>query len=93
MGFDVCAVAGTEEEAISAAERTKPQLMIVDAQLGDGSGINAVDVIEQSGAVPHFFISGNSARVRALRPNALVVQKPFCEPELAQAIKQTMAVS
>jgi len=40
MGHDVCATAATEAEAVSAATRYDPDLMIVDAGLGRGSGVS-----------------------------------------------------
>jgi CheY-like chemotaxis protein len=41
MGHDVCATAATEADAVTAASRYKPDLMIVDAGLGGGSGVSA----------------------------------------------------
>jgi DNA-binding response OmpR family regulator len=43
MGHDVCAIATSEVEAVSAATRYDPDLMIVDARLGRGSGVSAVE--------------------------------------------------
>ena len=45
MGHDVCAIAASEVEAVSAATRYDPVLMIVDARLGRGSGVSAVEEI------------------------------------------------
>ena len=49
MGHDVCATAATEAEAVSAATRYDPDLMIVDAGLGRGSGVSAVEEILRAG--------------------------------------------
>jgi DNA-binding response OmpR family regulator len=43
MGHDVCATAASEAEAVIAAIRYDPDLMIVDAGLGRGSGVSAVE--------------------------------------------------
>jgi DNA-binding response OmpR family regulator len=91
MGYSVCAIEATEADAVFAAARDHPGLMIVDVGLGEGSGIDAVDQILLTGPVPHLFTSGDSLRVRALRPDAVVIQKPFREPELARAIDQALA--
>ena len=40
-GFEVVAQAGTVAEAIAAAERFEPDLVIMDVRLPDGSGIEA----------------------------------------------------
>jgi CheY-like chemotaxis protein len=88
MGHDVCAIETTAADAVTAAARCKPDLLIVDVRLGDGSGISAVEEIRRTGPVPHLFISGDASRVKTLRPDAVVMQKPFRESDLAQAIQR-----
>jgi len=88
MGHDVCAIEETEANAVAAAIRCRPQLMIVDVGLGEGSGVSAVDEISRTGSVPHIFISGDISRVKVLRPWAVALQKPFREPELERAIRR-----
>lgn len=90
MGHDVCAIEATEADAVAAANRCRPDLMIVDARLGDGSGVSAVEEILRAGFVPHVFVSGDALRVQALRPGALVIQKPFRESDLARAIQHAL---
>ena len=91
MGHDVCATAATEAEAVSAAARHRPDLMIVDAGLGHGSGVAAVEEILRGGPVAHLFLSGDAGRVQTRRPDAIVVPKPFREAELARAIDNALA--
>ena len=93
MGHEVCGYAGTEAAAVSAAAATSPGLMIVDSGLGEGSGITAVDYIPLIGHVPHFFVSANIALVRARKPKAVVLQKPYRVAELVQAIDVTLHFS
>jgi two-component system, response regulator PdtaR len=90
MGHDVCAVETTETDAVAAAARCRPDLMIVDARLGDGSGVSAVEEILRTGFVPHVFVSGDMLGVQALRPGAVVIQKPFFESDLARAIQRAL---
>lgn len=90
MGHDVCAIAATELGAVAAARRCNPDLMIVDARLRQGSGIGAVVEILRARFVPHIFVSGDAAQVRALRPDSVVLQKPFREPELERAMLRAM---
>jgi two-component system, response regulator PdtaR len=85
MGYDVCAIAATEEDAVADATRCMPGLMIVDEQLLEGSGLSAVSRILQSRAVPCVFISGAPAYPK--RPGATVLQKPFLEVDLVRAIQ------
>jgi DNA-binding response OmpR family regulator len=87
MGHDVCAIETTVADAVTAAVRCKPNLLIVDVRLGDGSGISAVEEICRTEPIPHLFVSGDTSGVKALRPDAVVIQKPFRESDLARAIQ------
>jgi CheY-like chemotaxis protein len=93
MGHDVCATAASEAEAMIAAARYDPDLMIVDARLGRGSGVSAVEEILRAGPLAHVFISGDAEAVRVRKPNAVVVRKPFGEAELAKAIDTALAAA
>lgn len=86
MGHQVCAVVAAEDEAVAAAALYHPDLLIVDAGLAAGSGVSAVDTILASGFVPHVFTTGNALKVRLQRPDAVILEKPFHEAELAEAI-------
>jgi len=87
MGHDVCSIETTEAEAISAADRCRPDLMIVDVLLGAGNGLSAVTEILRAGPVPHLFVSGDISKVQALRPGAVAIQKPYRESDLVRAIQ------
>ena len=93
MGHDVCAIEATEAAAVTAAARYRPDLIIADARIGDGSGISAVEKILRTGFVPHMFASGNISKVKALRPDAVVLEKPFGETELTRAIQHALDIA
>lgn len=86
MGHVVCATAATEAEAISAAQRHRPDLMIADGRLRSGDGVLAVTKILREGPVPFIFLSGDPAGVAARCPDAIVVRKPFRLSSLVSAI-------
>ena len=88
MGYDVCAVAATEEDAVANAERFKPGLMIVDEHLGAGSGRSAVTRIFQNGPIPCVFISGGP--VPSGMSGTTVLQKPFLEADLICAVQRVV---
>jgi two-component system, response regulator PdtaR len=92
MGHDVCAIEATEAAAVAAAARCNPDLMIVDARLRDGSGVSAVEEIIRTGWIPHVFVSGETSRIHALRPGAVVIQKPFREIDLQRAIQRALKI-
>jgi CheY-like chemotaxis protein len=85
-GHEVCGIAATETEAIALAAQYRPDVLIVDAGLRDGSGVSAVAQILRVKFIPHIFITGDLAGVRALRPDATVLEKPFLESDLVRAI-------
>ena len=87
MGYDVCAIEATEADAVAAAVRCGPDLMIVDAQLSNGSGISAVEEILRIRVIPYVLVSGDISKVQALRPGAVLMQKPYRESDLVQAIQ------
>ena len=91
MGHDVCATAASEAEAVIAATRYDPDLMIVDAGLGRGSGVSAVEEILRAGPLAHAFVSGDAESVWRRKPDAIVVRKPFREADLARAIDVALA--
>jgi two-component system, response regulator PdtaR len=91
MGHTVIGVVGTESAAVALAADYLPDLLIVDAGLTSGNGLSAVDRILANRFVPHVFTTGNALKVRQLRPDAIVLEKPFHEVELGDAI--TLALS
>ena len=90
LGHVVCAIEATEAGAVAAAARYKPDLMIVDVHLGRGSGLAAMETISRTGPVAHLFVSGNIAKVLAVRPSAVVLQKPYAEAALVNAMERAL---
>jgi CheY-like chemotaxis protein len=90
LGYEVCAIEATEAGAVTAALRCRPDLMIVDVRLGDGSGISAVGTILRTGPIPHIFVSGELSTIQAMRPDAVVLRKPFSETDLVRAIRRAL---
>ena len=88
MGHEVCATEATEAGAVTAAAKWLPTMMIIDAQLREGSGISAVDKILSDRAVPYIFVTGDIRGVKQLRPGAIVVEKPFTEDALTSAMQR-----
>lgn len=92
LGHVVCAISNTEALAVAAAERCRPDLMIVDAGLRSGDGVSAVEAIERKKHVPHVFVTGNVRKVQARRPGAIILEKPFFTPDLVAAITCALAM-
>jgi DNA-directed RNA polymerase specialized sigma24 family protein/CheY-like chemotaxis protein len=88
MGHTVRRVARTRREAIDAVSKHRPQLVLADIQLADGSsGMDAVQEILQSVDVPVVFITAHPERLlTGEKPEpTYLVEKPF-RPETIKAI-------
>jgi DNA-binding response OmpR family regulator len=90
MGHEVCAVTETESDTIAAALLYKPDLMIVDEGLRDGSGIAAVAEIGLTKLMPHIFATSDCYRVLKAQPKSIVLQKPFDVQTLVRAIERAV---
>lgn len=90
LGHEVCASERTEAGAIAVAAEWRPELIIADVRLQAGSGIAAMNTILSAGFVPHIFVSGDVLDRKLLNPAAGVLQKPFRETQLVQAIEHAM---
>ncbi len=84
MGFTVCAVATTEDDAVACASLHQPGLMLVDQYLKQGNGISAAQRISQSSSVPCVFMTG---AVSGAMEGRQILQKPFLEADLIRAIR------
>jgi two-component system, response regulator PdtaR len=93
MGHDVCAIAATETDAVAAAARLLPDLMIVDVRLGLGSGLTAVAEILRTRFIPHVFVSGDPSAVHDVRPDAVTLRKPFFASDLIRAIQRALCAT
>ena len=90
MGYRVSAIAAGENEAVAAAARYRPDMMIVDVNLAEGSGVKAVERILLTGFVPHVFMSGDVSSLRLLKPGAIILRKPFTNIDLDRAIHRAL---
>jgi len=88
LGHGTAGIQTTEEGAVAAVARSKPDLMIVDLRLAKGNGIAAVERITCAGPIPHVFMSGLGPL--AAPPGAVVLTKPFREADLIRAIARSL---
>ena len=88
MGHDVCATVRTEAEAVEAAARLEPDLMIVDGNLDHGSGVSAMRTILAHSFVAHVYVTGDPQHIEGLTSDAIIVAKPFNLRELTAGIER-----
>lgn len=91
LGYAVCALATSEDAAVAAAIMHRPDLIVMDANLRPGNGIDAIErIIAVIGPVPHVFISGSPHEVRSRMPRAITLQKPFRIEEIEMALNRAL---
>ena len=93
MGHTVRRVARTRREAIDAVSNHRPQLVLADIQLADGSsGMDAVQEILQSVDVPVVFITAHPERLlTGEKPEpTYLVEKPFRSETIKAMISQAL---
>lgn len=95
LGHDVTGIARTHSAAIELAGSDRPDLILADIQLADGSsGVEAVnELLGSMGEVPVIFITA-FPRERLLtgdRPEpAFLISKPYTEDQVSSAVSQAM---
>lgn len=92
-GHQVCGVESTASGAVRTAERERPDLVLADIQLADGSsGIDAVKDILASFSVPVIFITAFPDRLlTGERPEpTFLITKPYSPDMVRAAVSQAL---
>jgi CheY-like chemotaxis protein len=86
----VCATAQTEADAVAAAAQHGPDLILVDVTLKQGNGVSAMRRIAQTSDARYVFMTGSG--YGKFPEGTVILQKPFCEPDLLRALTQVFAL-
>ncbi len=90
----VVAMARTQREAVAMAKVSRPELILADIQLADGSsGIDAVrQILSDFGHLPIIFVTAFPERLlTGQRPEpAFLITKPYRNEQVASAVSQAM---
>lgn len=97
LGHQITGVARTRTEAVQLGKRDKPDLILADIHLADGSsGIDAVnDLLTEFGTIPVILITAYPERLlTGERPEpAFLITKPYTEDQVKSAVSQAMFFS
>ncbi len=97
MGHAITGVARTATEAVALAQKEKPDLILSDIQLADGSsGIDAVaEILSAASDIPVIFITAFPERLLTGERHepAFVITKPYSEDQVRSAVSQAMFFS
>ncbi|MBS1624876.1 MAG: response regulator [Bacteroidetes bacterium] len=96
IGYEVLPAAYSYEEAVAALEVYRPDLVLMDIQLGTGrNGLDLAQLVREKYNKPFIFITSHSDRstvsqAAALKPNGYLV-KPFGQEDLYTCIEIALA--
>lgn len=96
LGYEVCGTEDSVDAAVAAAERAKPELVLMDIRLGrDGDGVEAARRINKRHDAAVVFLTAHSdeetlARALAVAPYGYIV-KPFRARELKVAVELALS--
>ena len=93
LGYYVCAVAFTGDEAVQKTEEFRPDLVLMDIGLkGKMDGIEAAGIIKKRFGTPIIFLTGfaddNTLRLAKATGPAGYIVKPINEKELQETIEK-----
>ena len=93
LGYDSFDHSWTEEQAVAAAARRVPDLVVVGDSIEVGSPIEAARRISIEHDVPVLMVTANSHRARRRLPPDAAMEGPFLLGEIATAITSARPVA
>jgi len=88
IGAKTFSFAETEREAIDAARAQRPDVILSDVMLREGSGPKAVETIQgEMGPLPVIFITATPETCAAADPHAIVLAKPIVDARVCEAFR------
>jgi DNA-binding response OmpR family regulator len=93
LGFTSFSFARSEDAAIMGANAQRIDLISADVRLLPGDGLRAVETICATRNIPVIFVTGYADELKERLPDAIVIQKPVKEQELADAVRRALRVA
>lgn len=90
LGFTDFSFARSEDAAVVGAKQPNIDLITADVRLLPGDGVNAVEAICADRNIPVLFITGYREELVKRKPDAMVLQKPVKQNELAKAVERLL---
>ena len=92
LGFDVLGPVGDVEAALTMARREQIDAAVLDIHLNGNSTSYPVAEALESRRIPFMFVTGiDKGGMASLFPGAAVVQKPFAQQQIQEAVNRMMA--
>jgi CheY-like chemotaxis protein len=91
MGYTSFDYAATAKQAVAAAVRRCPNLIVADTALADGCGIETVRHICSAKDIPTVLVTEYSLEAAQRAPTTPVLQKPFRDADLSRGVLMALA--
>ena len=92
LGFDSFDRAWSENEAIAAADRRKPDLVVLGDEVEQGSGMAAARQVSRNCDAPVILITGDSFRARGqAAESSAKMTGPFMLTEMGAALSEALS--
>lgn len=91
LGFASFDKTWTEEQALAAAERRSPDLIVIGDDIEAGSALRAVERIVERLAVPVLMVTGDPYRARRRFERSCSFEGPFLLNQIEEAVKLAQA--
>jgi DNA-binding response OmpR family regulator len=86
-GYEVCGIARTVSDAVTLAQRTSPDLVVLDLRLADGGlGTEVAAQLSASGRPGILYVTGNMSQV-ALTHGDACLAKPYRSADLLRGLE------
>jgi DNA-binding response OmpR family regulator len=86
LGFTTFDQAWTEHQALAAAGRRRPDLVVIGDAIESGSAIKAARTIAQRFETPVLMVTGDSHRLRERCEGLCAVEGPYALNQIDQAV-------
>jgi len=92
LGYEVCGIAATADEAVRLADQASPDLIFMDVRLiGERDGVDAATEIYRRKPTPVVYVTGSQEpetmrRIEADHPTDVLI-KPVFEEQLKQILE------
>lgn len=93
LGFNSFDHTWTEEQAIAAADRRVPDLIVIGDEVETGSALSAAKRISCDLGAPVLMVTGDPARARKRLAGAATFQGPFLLNQIDEAVELARSVT
>lgn len=91
LGFASFDYTWTERQALEAARRHKPDMIVIGDDIETGSALDAARQIASGGSIPVLLVSGDPTRTSERLKQASSYEGPFHLNQIEQAVEAALA--